>query len=67
MRVTLACGMKMIMAKQFDITNKLLKVTLSLHKNKKSGCFTQNHSFDYSDFIKLNSAVRSIAGQEVAK
>ncbi len=54
MRVTLACRMKMIVAKQFDTTNRLLKVTLSLHKDKK-----------YS--IKLNSAVRSNAGQEVAK
>ncbi len=58
MHVTLACGMKMIMAKQFDTTNKLI---LSLHKDKKSGCFIHNHSFDYSDSIKLKSAVRSTA------
>ncbi len=57
----------MIMAKQFDITNKLLKVTLSLHKDKKPGCFIHNHSFNYSDSIKLNSEVRSKARQEVAK
>ncbi len=67
MRVTLACGLKMIMAKQFDTTNKLLKVTLSLHKDKKSGCFIHNHSFDFIDSIKLNSAVRPTPGQEVAK
>ena len=67
MRVTLACGMKMIMAKQFDTTNKLLKVTLSLHKDKKSGCFIHNHSLDYIDSIRLNREVQSTAGQEVAK
>ncbi len=67
MHIYLACRMKIIMAKQFDITNKLPKVTLSLYKDKRYGCFIHNHSFDYSNSIKLNGAVRSTAGQKVAK
>ncbi|MCJ1344194.1 hypothetical protein MMC31_002397, partial [Peltigera leucophlebia] len=67
MRTTPSCEMKMVMAKEFDAEIKLQKVTISLHTDKKSPCSSHNHTFDYSDSIKLNSAVRSAAGQEVAK
>ncbi len=60
--------MQIIVAKQFNTTtNKLLKVTLSIHKDKKSGRFIYYHSFDYIDLIKLKSPVRYKVGQEIAK
>ena len=63
-RTTPSCEMKMVMVKEFDAEIKLQKVTIS---DKKSPCSSHNHTFDYSDCIKLNSAIRSAAGQEVAK
>ena len=57
MRTTPNCEIKIVMAKEFDIEVKLQKIIIFLHINKKSPCFSQNHRFDYSDFIKLNSAV----------
>lgn len=64
---TPSCEMKMVMAKEFDVEIKLQKVTISLHIDKKSSCSLHNHTFDYSNSIKLNSAIWLAAGQEVAK
>ena len=57
----------MVMAKEFNVEIKLQKVTILLHIDKKSPCSSHNLIFNFSDSIKLNSAVRSAAGQEVAK
>ena len=62
MRTTPNCEMKMIMAKKFDTEIKLQKVIILLHIDKKSPCSSHNHTFDYSDSIKLNSAVWLTAG-----
>lgn len=67
MKITPCCEMKMVMAKEFDTKIELQKVTISLHTDRKSPCSSHNHTFDYSDSIKLNSAVWLTAGQEVAK
>lgn len=52
-----SCEMKIMMAKEFDAKVKLQKVTIFLHINKKLSCLLHNYIFDYSDSIKLNSAV----------
>lgn len=67
MRTTLSCEIKMVMTKEFDAEIKLLKITIFLHTDKKSLCTSYNHTFNYSDFIKLNSAIWSAEGQKVAK
>ena len=64
---TPSCEMKMVMVKEFDTEIKLQKVTISLHIDKKSPYSSHNHTFDYSNSIKLNSAIRSVVSQEVAK
>ncbi len=55
------------MVKEFDTEIKLQKVIISLHIDKKSPYSSHNHIFDYRNSIKLNSAIRSVASQEVAK
>lgn len=67
MRTTPSYEMKMVMAKEFDAEIKLQKVTISLHTDEKSPCSSHNHTFDYSDSIKLKSAVWLAVGQELAK
>ena len=67
MRTTPSCEMKMVMTKEFNAKVKLQKVTISLYIDKKSPCSSQNYEFDYSDSIKLNSAVWSATGQKIAK
>lgn len=61
MHTTPGCKMKMVMAKEFDTKIKLQKVTILLHIDKKSPCSSHNHIINYSDSIKLNNAVWSVA------
>ena len=58
--------MKLKMVKHW-LGEELLTVTLSMHEDKKNPCSEHNHTFEYVDIIKLNSAIKSSAGDEVAK
>ena len=60
-----SCAMKLKMCKQW-IDDQLHSVTLILHQDKIS-CQEHNHTAEYVDVIKLNSAVKTIAGDEVFK
>lgn len=57
----------MVIIKKFDIEIKLQKVKISLYTNNRSPYLSYNDIFDYSDFIKLNSVIRLIAGQKLPK
>lgn len=46
--------MKMVIAKKFNIKNKLQKITISLYINQKPSYFLYNYIFNYKDFIKLS-------------
>lgn len=72
MRLTDPCGMKLAMIKQFDETaDNLISVELICHINKKLDFETNqrqhNHSLEFLDSIKTNSALRLIAEEEIAK
>ena len=71
MRFTDPCPMKLTMIKQFDEANNLLRVTLSLHLSKKSDDAVDqrqhNHTLKYLDDVKINSAIKFAADQEVAR
>lgn len=67
MCITPSCKMKIVITKKFDREVRLQKVTISLHRDTKSFCSSYNHTFDYNDSIKLNSAIWSVASQKVAK
>lgn len=66
MRVTEPCDMKLAMIKQFDEAENLKTITLKCHEDKKL-CRFHNHTLEFMDTIKLNSAVKLAAGQEIAK
>ena len=73
MRLTDPCFMKLAMTKRFDeTTDNLMSVELNCHFNKKLDCDAinqrqHNHSLELLDNIKINSALKIIAGEEVAK
>ena len=69
MRFTDPCPMKLAMIKQFDEANNLLSVILSLHLSKKSDVdqSQHNHTLEFLDDVKINSAIKLAAGQEVAR
>lgn len=66
MRVTALCQMKLVIMKQFDKSRNLLTVTLNCHTDKNQ-CRFHNHTLEYLDSIKINSAIKGTAGKEVAK
>ena len=68
MRITPPCPMKLAMIKHFDESDNLLTVTLNCHVSKKNDAVNEhNHTLEYLDTIKINSAIKLSAGQEVAK
>ena len=71
MRLTDSCPMKLAIIKQFDEASNLLKVFLKLHVNKKLNNSVEqrqhNHTLEFLDDVKINSAIRFVAGQEMAK
>lgn len=71
MRLTEPCPIKLTIIKQFDEANNLLSVALGRHFNKKLDDFVDqrqhNHTLEFLDDVKINSAIKSAAGQEVAK
>ena len=71
MRLTDPCVMKLAIIKQFDEASNLVSVSLGLHLNKKlDDSMDQrqhNHSLEFLDDVKINSAIMLVAGQEVAK
>ena len=73
MRLTDSCCMKLAMVKRFDeTTDNLISVKLSCHINKKldSDSINQrqhNHTLKFLNSIKINSAIKLSADQEVAK
>ena len=72
MRVTAPCSRKLIMTKQFDEDGNLCTVTLNGHIDKKSATSDENshqhnHTLEYLDNIKVNSALKLTAGKKVAK
>ena len=65
-RTVEACSMKLKMIKQFF--DELVGVVLSRHQGRgKESCLEHNHQFDYIDVIKINSAVKFTAANEVSK
>lgn len=72
MRLTDPCAIKLAMIKRFDeATDNLVFVVLSCHINKKLDSHINqrqhNHSLEFLDNIKINSALKITAGQEVVK
>ena len=71
MRLTDSCPMKLAIIKQFDEASNLLKVFLKLHVNKKLNNSVEqrqhNHTLKFLDDVKINSAIRFVAEQEVVK
>ena len=62
------------MIKQFDEAENLLTVNLNSHLDKKLETssdqltsHTHNHTLEYLDGIKINSAFKFTAGKKVAK
>ena len=71
MRLIDSCPMKLIIIKQFDEASNLLKIFLKLHVNKKlNNSMKQrqhNHTLKFLDDVKINSAIRFVAEQKMAK
>lgn len=71
MRLTDPCAMKLAIIKQFDEANNLMSVSLGLHVNKKLNDSVDqrqhNHSLEFLDDVKINSAIKLVTRQEVAK
>lgn len=66
MRVTAPCSIQLVMNKQFDDSQNLLTVKLDCHTSQKSSQ-VHNHTLEFLDSIKINSAIKLTAGKEVAK
>lgn len=59
--------MKLVMVKTVDEADKLLTVTFTCHINKKSPHRLHCHTLSELNGIKVNSALKITAGDEVAK
>lgn len=70
MRFIELCFMKLVMIKQFDETNDLMKMILNLHVNKKFDDFVQrqhNHILNFFDDVKINSTIKTTTDQKMTK
>ena len=71
MRLTDLCPMKLTIIKQFDKASNLLKIFLKMHVNKKLNNSMEqrqhNHTLEFLDDVKINSAIKFVAEQKVTK
>ena len=72
MRLTNPCPMKLAIIKRFDeATDNLISVKLNCHINKRLDSEINqrqhNHTLEFLNNFKINSALKLAAGQEVTK